>query len=590
MAEKNTNNQQPEKPEKDDLDSLPPLSEFESSEGLSSDSGLPPLGSSSEEPFSGLPPISDIPVETPEPTGGAIKPPPSSIELGGAEPQTPVSSGGFETPISDSAFDTPTLTPARSQAKPGTGFEELVRDSDFNPETPAVGLTSGTDLDTPSYGDSFGKVEDASSTPTRTMETPIFGGTSSAAEDKDFGFGGGDFGGGFGGGVAPTTPPPDFRIDTGGPQIPPTPPPVEMKPPARPAPKKKGGVVGVLVSILLLIVGLAVGVVLGPMVSYNYLKTLPMNPWKAELDKAQTQMTSLKSENESLKRQIAETAQLPPEQQTLSVEEIEALRQQKVELTAQVAAATDELQARRNELAELERDIELKNEEYLKAEREYEDLANQTAITTARRDGLLAEVDRLQSQVGLLEEADQRRVMTKEALEHAIDLLAVTIRENIPLTPEKYSHAARVAAVEQLKAKASAANWVDPELLREYTALYRKELEIARAREYFFAKIPTRDRFGTDRDVWAECVMNGNWSVYYRTIDGKNIGIFQNVADSGAPRYDFVQNLPPEVIRTVESTIASSRTPDYLERIQVLAEKQNILERKTPLQKVYDSM
>ncbi len=581
MADNNANDKKPEKP-KDDLDSLPPLSEFESSEGISSDGGLPPLGASDEGPFSGLPPISDIPVETPEPTGGAIKPPPSSVEVGRTEPQTPISSGTFDTPISDSLFDTPTLTPSRAGS---TGFEDLTKDSDFTPETPAIGLQSDAALDTPSYLDSFGAVPDASSTPTQSMQTPIFGNQSQQTTRGGF-----DMDEGLDFGPAAATPPPDFGPDSFGP-VPPTPPPVPEKPAQRPAPAKKGGgIAGVLVSVVLVIVGLLVGVVLGPMVSYNYLKTLPMNPWKADLDKAQTQIAQLKNEVEGYKRQIAETTQLPPEQQTLSLEELEALRQQKVDLTAQVAAVMDELQARRTELADIERDIELKNDEYLKAEQEYEELANQTAITAARRDGLLAEVERLQSQVGLLEEADNRRMMTKEALEHAIDLLAITIRENIPLTPEKYSHAARIAAVEELKARASAANWVDPELLRAYTALYRKELEIARAREYFFAKVPTRDRFGTDRDVWAECVMNGNWSVYYRTIDGKNIGVFQNVAESGPPRYEFVQNLPPEMVREIEATIASRRTPDYLDKIQLLAEKQNIVETKTSWQRVYNSM
>lgn len=586
MAEKsNAGGKQPDKgKDENDLENLPPLSEFESSEGSGSDSGLPPLGGK-EEPFSGLPPISDIPVETPVPTGGAIKPPPSSIETGGRGRQTPRPSAP-DTPVSDSAFDTPTLTPAGGRK--GTGFQDLGTDSDFTPETPDIGIAPESEGETPMFDSSFGALSDAATTPTQSMETPIFGATPQPGGRRS-GFDDDAFGGGFG--AAPGTPVPDFSPDTAAPTQPSTPPPVSAGPPSgRAAPGRKGmGVAGVLVSIVLLIVGLAVGILLGPMVSHN-MRGMPMNPWKTELEQAQSQLSLLRNENEGYKRQIAEFMQQPPDQMTLTPEELDALRQQKADLTAEVAAVMEELQSRRNELSEIERDIELKSEDYLRAEQEYEDLVNQTSITMARRDGLLAEVDRLQSQVGLLEDADQRRIKTKEALEHAIDLLAITIREGIPLTPEKYSHAARVAAVEQLKAKASAANWVDPELVREYTALYRAELEVARSREYFFAKVPTRDRFGTDRDVWAECVMNGNWSVYYRTIDGKNVGIYQNVAESGAPRYEFVQALPPELLREVEATVQALRVKDYDQRIQTLADKQTLTETKTAAQKIYDSM
>ena len=116
------------------LGNLPPLSDFDSS-----DSGLPPLGSLSDSggkgSIGGLPPIGDIRVETPVPSGGAIKPPPPGFEME-AEFETPT----FETPGVGSKIQ---------------GFKSSFPGDDFNPETPEIGAGEPS-LDTPMFDSAFG--------------------------------------------------------------------------------------------------------------------------------------------------------------------------------------------------------------------------------------------------------------------------------------------------------------------------------------------------------------------------------------------------------------------------------------------------
>lgn len=571
-----------------DLGKLPPLSDFESSEGRDLDSGLPPLGSlgseGEEEPFSGLPPISDIPVETPMPTGGAIKPSPPGFE---ETPRVPLDTPDFATPTGGSAFETPS-------PEPGTGFQDLAADSDFTPETPEIGVGGESDLETPMFDSTFGAGDSGlgptpeTTAPTRAMETPVFG-ERGARREEGVGFDADAFREFEGG-----TPVPDFTPDTAAPTQPTTPTPaVTARPAAAAARGKKGmGVKGVLVGIILLIVGLAVGVLLGPMVSHDYITNLPMNPWKADLDNAQRDISDLRSQNSGLQVELTKFVELQDlyEQGVVSTQRLAELRTQTEAAMSELARVEVDLNTARGQLAEIVREVNAKNEEYVQTEQEYENLLNQISIMEARRDGLDAEIDRLQSQVGQLEVADNRRMQTKAALEHAVDLLAITIQEGLPLTPAKHSRQDRIAAVERLRANVTAANWVDPDLLRDYTSLYLDELAIADAREYFFAKIPVTDRFGTDSMVWAECVMNGNWSVYYRTIDGKHIGVYQNTAKEGAPRYEFVESIPASLRNEVDGTIMAMRPEGFEEQLQMLVQKQEVGASKTPLQRVYDSL
>ena len=145
--------------------------------------------------------------------------------------------------------------------------------------------------------------------------------------------------------------------------------------------------------------------------------------------------------------------------------------------------------------------------------------------------------------------------------------------------------------MQALKDKASAAKWVDPALLDEYTSLYREELEISQAREYFFANLPVSDRFGTKTNCWAECVMNGNHGVYYRTLDGQHIGVYQNKATEGPAKYEFTDMKPDaSAAKEIEAEIFALRTPGYEEKLELLAKKQLVTDDKSGTQKKYDSL
>ncbi|MBI4556852.1 MAG: hypothetical protein HY706_04650 [Candidatus Hydrogenedentes bacterium] len=562
----------------EDLGNLPPLSEFESSSGSEFDSNLPPLGSISsdhgEESVGGLPPISSISKETPMPTGGAIKPPPSKLSS---------AKEAFETPISDSGLDTP--------EPKGTGFQDLMADSDFSPETPEIGPGPDSDLETPMFDSAFGagagdfaETPDTSA-PTQAMETPMFGAMPQAKRAgrgapgrEEVGFEPGAFAG---------TPVPDFSPDTaaGKPPAAPTPPPKAPK-----AAAGGGGIMGLLSKVAMIVIGIVVGIVAGGYVA----KSVPFvpNPFRADLEKA---TNDLKQANDRIARMTATTtggttAQITPEQIDQMTAELEKLKKDVDDTNTQLSATKGQLDDAKNQLNMVLGDLDLKNQEYAKAQDDYDKLMNQTAVVRARQEGLTAEVASLENLVGTLEEANSRRMASKEALEHDIDRLSILVREGIPLTPEKYSRDKRLAAVATLKEEVAGATHASPELLDAYTSLYQAELDIAASREYFFARVPGTDRIGNQSQKWAECLMNGNWSVYYRTLDGKNVGIYRNVAPSGTPQYAFEENLPGVVQKQIEQEIIAARVPGYEQQVQVLAERELMTQEKTPLQRVFDSL
>ncbi|GMW00645.1 MAG: hypothetical protein AMXMBFR84_17820 [Candidatus Hydrogenedentota bacterium] len=557
------------------LGNLPPLSDFESSAGGDFDSGLPPLSGidtpgpdRARDSVGGLPPISDIPVDTPMPTGGAIRPKPAGFS----------DSPAFETPGSGSAFDTPS----------GSHFQDLAADSDFTPETPELAPPGPeSDIDTPMFdsafggGTDFGDTSDTSA-PTQAMETPMFG------VDDEPGFDADAFGAGMGGvqvRAQQGTPMPDFSPDTGAPTHSPMAP---MAPAG--GGKSKGGGGGLLVGVGLGVVGLIAGIVASPFLA-NTLSFLP-NPQL-------TKIGELEQDIDQKDQQITRLTQMESTGQAagISPEDMDKLITQKEELVSSieqlntqrtdVQTSLDTLSADRDNV---QKDLDALNAQFAQAQSDYEELVNQTAIVTARRDGLTAEVDRLEGLTGRLEDANQRRAMTLAALVSDLEELEVLIREGSPLTPPSYSREARITRIQDLKGKAQSAKWVDPALLDEYTNMYLDELKIAGTREYFYAKIPVRDRFGTPSEQWAECLMNGNWSVYYRTLDGKHIGVFENLAMEGTPNYGFNEKLPKEVQLRIEQEVFAKRPVGFEQQLVQLAGKQNVQDEKSDMQRLYDSL
>lgn len=583
--------------EEDDLGNLPPLSDFESSDSTPN----------VDEEFGGLPPLSDIQVETPVPGKSGKTEQPTTIDSGGA----------FDTPASDSDLDTPMPgdleTPQGAKGE-GSAFQDLAADSDFSPETPEIGPGPDTDLETPMFDSAFGGGPDdfgsggsPTDTPTQAMETPMFGESSSSSGGggDDFGFDdnafgaapGGDFGatpGGqstppVGGGFDAGTPVPDFSPDTGVPGAtpPPTPGPGKGKKVKAAGGKGKGA--SPVVIAIAAVIALIVGVVGGQFLS-NTLTFLP-NPLRAENANLQTQL-------DAANKKVADAYRVNTgPNKNITQSDIDELTKKKVDLAGEIqklqdqeATAQQNAQQAQDQLTKVQADLDNVNSTYVDARNKYDQLQNEMSILHAQQDGLMAEIDRYQGLVGKLDDANTRRTMTKDTLLNAVDRLEVQIKEGSPLTPAKYNQEERVKRVEALRNKLQDAKWVSPQLLDEYTSLYLDEMKIAKSREYFFAKIPVKNRIGVLEEKWAECLMNGDWSVYFRTLDGKQVGIYQNVSETGTPNYQFRQFLDASVEKEVESEVTAARPADFEDKVAVIAQKQVASDGVTPLQRAYNSL
>jgi hypothetical protein len=563
------------------LGNLPPLSDFDSGEAsdLASDSGLPPLSSFDSDPekdskasgFDGLPSLDDINVETPRPAGGNIKPAPPGFEE-------------FNSPPPDSAEK--------------TGFQDLSADSDFSPATPQVGPGPDSDMDTPMLDSAFGAAGSGGGfsptfetpAPTQAMETPMFGETPKPpAETPEPAFDDGAFspGGGFDVG----TPMPDFSPDTAPPVAKATPVPGKAPGKVKKA-KAPGGAKGKLATAGMLVAALVVGIIAGPYVS-NSLAFLP-NPLKSVVADKEKQIAELDGRVKKLMATSSVDGQPAVSQEMIDqlLAQKEQLDKDIADLTGRHSEAQAALDTTAQQLEGVRTDLEAQNEEFVTAQEAFENLKNETAIVTARKMGVAAEVEQLTGMVGKLDEANQRSRATKDALEHSVERMAVEIGEGIPLTPEKYSRTARLAAVEDLMRQVAEAKWVTPSLLDAYTTLYNRELEIAASTAYFFAKIPVTSKLGDTREKWAECLMKGNSAVYYRTLDGKNVGIYEKIEREGAPAaFGFREDLPEPLQKSIAEEVMLSRTEGFEEQLRTLAEKQKLIDGvATPVQRVFNSL
>lgn len=580
----------------EDEGSLPPLSDFESTED-SSGSG------EGGDDFGSLPPLSDIDVNTPGSSGdegGAASSPPGFDS--GAAFNTPASDGDIDTPTPGGELDTP-------QDAGQTAFQDLQADSDFSPETPEIGPGPDSDLETPMFDSAFGggasdltpPPPSATDTPTMAMDTPMFDSSSSGSDSSggDFGFdddafgggasSGGDFGTGggtpvpdmtdtgFPGGATPTAAPSPFDNTA----TPPPTPPVEGGAPA------KGGsstMTVIIAAVLALIIGVAGGIFGGPMLGFGGGGDPDIIAQKDQ------QIQSLNSRIQSLEQTMTrgqDSVGKTPQELQADIErllgEISVQESRLEEINSQTAESQSAYEA-------VQQDLDEANQQFLDASNELQDAQNAMSITRAQQEGLKAEIDRFQDLVGELEEANARRLQTRDSLRASIGRLEALVKEGSPLAPAKYNRNERIARVEDLKNRVQSARWVSAQLLDEYTALYLDELQIAASREYFFAQIPVEDKLGTVELKWAECVMNGNWSVFFRTLDGKSVGIYQNVSSGGPADYEFRQFLDSAVEENVEEEIFAARPADWQDKIAIIAERQVATDGRHQMQKWYDSL
>ncbi len=583
MADDKRNEDNLDTPGDSGLGNLPPLSDFDSG-GMDSDGGLPPLGNfdsgGSPTDSAGLPPISDIQVETPQPTGGNVRRPPF----------------GFDSAINDTfssgtpGIDTPAGTKSSEGLSPiGSGFQDLAADSDFSPETPEIGPGPDSNMDTPMFDSAFGGGSGSgfgggrsTGAPTQAMETPMFGQPVGGRDNR--GFDAGAFGGG-GGDFGMGTPVPDFSPDT------------DMRAPrgmgnmnmgaSEPAGGGRKGGAGALVAAAA--IALIAGIVAGPFAA-DTLTFLP-NPLKEKLAQAESSVTTERARADRLDSELKKIIDTSGEgTKNMSPEELEKLRTEAVDATAKLEELKAAIATEQQTLETVSADLLAKNEEVAKRSEEFDNLSNQLSITEARQRGLVSEVDRLTNHVGKLEEAALRSDQSKDALAHAVDRLYIKIKEGLPLTPTKFDRAARLAEVETLRTQVGESKWVTPALQDAYTGLYLKELEIAQSQEYFYSKIPVVDAYGSRVHKWAECVMQGNHEVVYRSFDGQNIGVFTNLGTGGSPAWGFNEDFSPAAKKELEGRVFASRVPDFEAKIQALAEREYSMEGDTEFQKIFSSL
>ncbi|MBL7647459.1 MAG: hypothetical protein JNK74_14835 [Candidatus Hydrogenedentes bacterium] len=584
MADDKRNEDNLDTPGDSGLGNLPPLSDFDSG-GMDSDGGLPPLGNfdsgGSPTDSAGLPPISDIQVETPQPTGGNVRRPPF----------------GFDSAINDTfssgtpGIDTPAGTKSSQGLSPiGSGFQDLAADSDFSPETPEIGPGPDSNMDTPMFDSAFGGGSGSgfgggrsTGAPTQAMETPMFGQPVGGRDNR--GFDAGAFGGG-GGDFGMGTPAPDFSPDT------------DMRAPrgmgggismgaSEPAGGGRKGGAGALVAAAA--VALIVGIVAGPFVAEK-VAVLP-NPLKPQLEAAQQLASTEKARADRLDAELKKAVPVGGVgTEGMTPAQLEQMRTDAIAAQEKLTEVQTALKAEEDKLAAASADLLAKNEEVAKRDEEYQNLSNQLSITEARQRGLVSEVDRLTNHVGKLEEAAQRSDQSKDALAHAVDRLYIKVKEGLPLTPTKFDRSARLAEVEKLRTQISESKWVTPSIQDAYTGLYLKELEIAQAQEYFYSKIPVVDAYGSRVHKWAECVMRGNHEVVYRTFDGQNIGVFTNLGTGESPAWGFKEEFTPAAKKELEEQVITSRIPGFEEKIQALAERELSMDGDTAFQKVFSSL
>ena len=343
----------------------------------------------------------------------------------------------------------------------------------------------------------------------------------------------------------------------------------------------------IVAALVALVIGAAAGGYFSPGMDLDFIPNPPRDEavaqGKADVAKAQGTISSQKEE-------IAEMRKILELDITMSTQDVKDRIAQIADLNAQIETASNENMKMQQELADAKKMLDARNDAIAAAQTQLEKAMKDEAISQARNQGLRAENAQLVNNVGELEEANARRQATLDTLIHNVNLLDVQIQGSSPLAPQRFSHKSRTNKVAALKSKVSSAKWVTPQLLNEYTDLYIAELGIASSREYFFAKIPIHDSLDVQYEKWAECLMNVNWSVYYRTLDGTYVGTYENTSPSGAPKYAFREDLPESLKSDISAQLSAARPDDYDAKYKILMGKEAIHDNETNLQKKFSSL
>ncbi len=256
-----------------------------------------------------------------------------------------------------------------------------------------------------------------------------------------------------------------------------------------------------------------------------------------------------------------------------------------IEQVMQRVADMEEKQARYDELEVYLEEI---NDAIVAANEERNRTRSEVDILTARKEGLIEEVAKFEDLVGKLEDANERRLAVKEAIEESLVLFMVNLRESAPVVPPEFSKTKRLARAEQLQTKLAQTNWAYPALIQEFTDLFLEEIELNSQQHYFLAKLPLEVK-GQTTERWCECLSLGTWAVYFQTLDRRTVGVFMNTAEVGKPKYEFITELENAEKVQIRAAIGRLRPADFEKRIARLpGAPQQVIKQKGGVAKFFD--
>ena len=235
---------------------------------------------------------------------------------------------------------------------------------------------------------------------------------------------------------------------------------------------------------------------------------------------------------------------------------------------------------KQEEYAALQLSLTQINDRVAEAQGDLSRMQSEYTVVLARRDGLTEEVGKLESLVGRLEDANQRRQAVRDSVERQLSLLAIQIKESNPVVPMEYRREERLKKVGNLREKLAQSDWVYPELMGEFNDLYREQLELATTQRWFLVQLGVDTPDGKERK-WAECVNQGLWTVYFRTLDGKNVGQCVNTSLAGVPDYQLVTEIGKALKQQIIDTVVSARPVDFEERVTAVAGQAVLAKKRT---------